>query len=152
MISPIVTAGSPEVLPDVSRFGHAAFVSHVPTGPRQTHTYFGGPVFRPIMTGPEPVFEPACRWYDGDVMMARTQITLQPEVQRRARQRAGDLGVSFAEYVRRLVVRDLGNSPAKADPALVFDLGESRRSDIAKDKDAMVAEAFAAAGVSRRRR
>ncbi len=85
-------------------------------------------------------------------MMARMQITLQPEVQRRARQRAGDLGVSFAEYVRRLVVRDLGNSPAKADPALVFDLGESRRSDIAKDKDAMVAEAFAATGVSRRRR
>jgi hypothetical protein len=85
-------------------------------------------------------------------MMARTQITLQPEVQRRARQRAGDLGVSFAEYVRRLVVRDLGNSPAKADPALVFDLGESRRSDIATDKDAMIAEAFGATGARRRRR
>ena len=38
--------------------------------------------------------------------MARTQITLEPEIQRRARQRAGDLGVSFAEYVRRLVARD----------------------------------------------
>jgi hypothetical protein len=84
-------------------------------------------------------------------MMARTQITLQPEVQRRARQRASDLGVSLAEYVRRLVARDLGTSPAKADPALVFDLGASRLSNIAKDKDAMIAEAFAATGVSRRR-
>lgn len=85
-------------------------------------------------------------------MMARTQITLEPEVQRRARQRAGDLGVSLAEYVRRLVARDLGNAPAQADPALVFDLGKSRRSDIAKDKDAMIAEAFVATAVSRRRR
>lgn len=83
-------------------------------------------------------------------MMARTQITLEPEVQRRARQRAGDLGVSLAEYVRRLVARDLGNSPAKADPSLVFDLGKSRGSDIAKDKNAMIAEAFAATAVSRR--
>ena len=85
-------------------------------------------------------------------MMARTQITLEPEVQRRARQRAGDLGVSLAEYVRRLVARDLGNAPAQVDPALVFDLGKSSRSDIAKDKDAMVAEAFAATRIGRRHR
>ena len=85
-------------------------------------------------------------------MMARTQITLEPEIQRRARQRATDLGISLAEYVRRLVARDLGNAPTKADPALVFDLGKSRGSDIARDKDAMIVEAFAAAGVTRRRR
>lgn len=85
-------------------------------------------------------------------MMARTQITLQPEIQRRARQRAADLGISLAEYVRNLVARDLGNPSAKADPALVFDLGKSGKSDIAKDKDAMIAEAFAAASVGRRRR
>jgi hypothetical protein len=40
-------------------------------------------------------------------MMARTQIALHPEVQSRAHQRAGDLGVSFAEYVCCLVVREL---------------------------------------------
>ncbi|MGD0778993.1 MAG: hypothetical protein ABSC05_39955 [Candidatus Solibacter sp.] len=84
-------------------------------------------------------------------MMARTQITLEPEVHRRARQRAGDLGVSLAEYLRRLVARDLGNPPAKADPAFVFDLGKSRRSDIAKHKDMMIGEALAATGVCRRR-
>ena len=85
-------------------------------------------------------------------MMARMQITLQPEVQRRARQRASDLDVSLAEYLRRLVARDLGSPPAKADPALAFDLGASRRSDVARDKDAMIAEAFAATGAVRRRR
>jgi hypothetical protein len=35
-------------------------------------------------------------WYDGAIMMAKTQITLETEMQRRARQRANDLGVSLA--------------------------------------------------------
>jgi len=39
--------------------------------------------------------------YDGAIMMSRTQIALDPEIQRRARQRANDMGVSLAEYVRR---------------------------------------------------
>jgi hypothetical protein len=37
--------------------------------------------------------------YGGDIMMSRTQILLEQEIQRRARQRASDLGVSLAEYV-----------------------------------------------------
>jgi hypothetical protein len=75
-------------------------------------------------------------------MMARTQITMEPEVQRKARRRAGEMGVSFAEYVRRLVVRDLGAPRAGADPSVVFDLGRSGGSNIARNKDAMIAEAF----------
>jgi len=78
-------------------------------------------------------------------MMSRAQITLDPEMQRRARQRAGDLGVSLAEYVRRLLARDLGGAQKTANPAMVFDLGASRASDVAKNKKTMVAEAFAAA-------
>jgi hypothetical protein len=78
-------------------------------------------------------------------MMARTQITLEPEIQRRARKRASDMGISFAEYVRRLVVRDVGGAPKAVNPAVVFDLGASGGSDIAKNKKAMVAEAFASA-------
>jgi hypothetical protein len=81
-------------------------------------------------------------------MMSRTQITLDPEIQRRARQRASDLRVSLAEYFRRLVARDLGGSQPAANPAAVFDLGSSEGSDIARNKDAMLAEAFA----SRRRK
>ena len=81
--------------------------------------------------------------YGGDIMMSRTQITLDPEIQRRARQRASDLGISLAEYVRRLVARDLGTAAARLSPAAVFDLGASAGSNVAKDKRAMVAEAFA---------
>jgi hypothetical protein len=85
-------------------------------------------------------------------MMARMQITLQPEFQRRARRRAGDLGVSLAEYIRRLVARDLGSAAAQAAPGLVFDLGNSGGSDIAKDKHAMIAQAIVSASISKRRR
>ncbi|MBZ5609193.1 MAG: hypothetical protein LAP38_13100 [Acidobacteriia bacterium] len=84
-------------------------------------------------------------------MMARTQITLPPETQRRARQRASDLGCSLAEYLRRLVTRDLGGAQTQADPALVFDLGSSGGSDIAKDKHAMVAQAMASESTPKRR-
>jgi hypothetical protein len=77
-------------------------------------------------------------------MRSQTQIALDPEVQRRARQRASDLGISLAEYIRRLVARDLASGHLKADASLVFDLGRSGRSDIAGHKHAMVAEAFGA--------
>jgi hypothetical protein len=78
-------------------------------------------------------------------MMARTQITLEAEMQRRARRRASELGVSMAEYVRRLVTRDLAGPQASANPAAVFDLGRSEGSDIAAKKDVMIAEAFSSA-------
>ncbi len=74
-------------------------------------------------------------------MMSRTQITLESEMQRRARDRASQLGISFAEYVRRLVSRDLGEPAQRADPSAVFDLGSSSGSDVARDKDAMLAAA-----------
>ena len=90
--------------------------------------------------------------YDGAIMMSRTQVTLEPEMQRQARQRATDLGVSLAEYVRRLVARDLGSRPAAASPLVVFDLGASGGSDVAKDKDAMIAAAFASRRAKRARR
>jgi hypothetical protein len=75
-------------------------------------------------------------------MMSRTQITLEPEMQRRARQRASDLGVSLAEYLRRLVARDLAGPQLSGDVACVLDLGSSDHSDIARNKNAMIAEAF----------
>lgn len=81
--------------------------------------------------------------YNGAIMMSRTQITLEPEIQRRARRRASEMGISLAEYVRRLVARDLGGSQPVADPAAVFDLGDSGGSDIARGKNAMLADAFA---------
>jgi hypothetical protein len=75
-------------------------------------------------------------------MNARTQITLDPELQRRAHARAAELGISFAEYVRRLLANDLGEPRPKADISMVFDLvDEGPRTNIARDKDKMIGEA-----------
>ena len=68
------------------------------------------------------------------------------------RDRARELGISFAEYVRRLVERDLGGPEAAAGPEAVFNLGSSGGSDVAQDKDAMVAAAIAGAPRGRRRK
>ena len=77
-------------------------------------------------------------------MMARMQITLDPETHKRARRRASELGLSFAEYLRSLVRKDLGNARPKADVSCIFNLGSGGISNIAKEKDKMIAEAFEA--------
>jgi hypothetical protein len=75
-------------------------------------------------------------------MNLRTQITMDPELQRRAHAKAAELGISFAEYVRRLVADDLGETKRKADISAIFDLvDEGPPTDIARDKDKMVGEA-----------
>src|SRR5262249_62398038 len=77
-----------------------------------------------------------------DSMSARTYITIDSDMQRRARAKAAALGISFAEYVRRLVAQDLGESKRKVDVSLVFDLVDERpKTNIASDKDKMVGEA-----------
>jgi hypothetical protein len=85
-------------------------------------------------------------------MMARNQITLEPELQKRAQQRSHDLGISFAEYIRRLVARDIGKQQPSSNPSLIFDLGSSGGSDIAANKDRMFAEAIAASHRKSRRK
>jgi hypothetical protein len=78
------------------------------------------------------------------VMNARTQIRLDPEMQRRAEARAAQLGISFAEYVGRLVADDLGppKPERKPDISIVFDLvDEGPPTDIARDKDKMLGQA-----------
>jgi hypothetical protein len=77
-------------------------------------------------------------------MMARTQITLDPENHRRARRRASELGISLAEYMRRLVARDVAPRTSRTDPAGVFDLGDSGGSDIARHRDAYLGKAVEA--------
>lgn len=75
-------------------------------------------------------------------MTSRTQVTLDTQTYRRARQRASELGVSLAEHVRRLVARDLAGPQTKVDVTRVFDLGRSSNADVAKNKDSMIGEAF----------
>ena len=75
-------------------------------------------------------------------MNVRTQITLDPELQRRAHTRAEQLGISFAEYVRRLVANDLGEPRPKVHISAIFNLvKDGPRTNIAKDKDKMLGDA-----------
>ena len=89
-------------------------------------------------------------WHVSAIMVARTQITLEPEYHRKARTRAAELGISLAEYLRGLVARDLEGPRRIANPELVFDLGTSTRSDIAKHKDDYLGEAAGAGRNARR--
>ena len=77
-------------------------------------------------------------------MNTRTQITLDPETQQRAQAKAAKQGVSFAEYVRRLLARDLGTTPSrKQSISVVFDLiTDGAETDVARNKDAMIAQAM----------
>ena len=76
-------------------------------------------------------------------MNARTQIKLDPELQRQAQAKAAEMGISFAEYMRRLVSQDLGTPKRKADISVVFDLGASGEpTNVARDKHKMIDEAF----------
>jgi len=89
-------------------------------------------------------------------MNTRSQITLDPETQRRAQAKASELGISFAEYVRRVLAEDLEQPKNKSDVSLTFDIvDEGPPTNIARDKDRMVAEAVwqeQRRGVSRTRR
>lgn len=70
---------------------------------------------------------------------------MEPTLQRRAHERAAELGISFAEYVRRIVMRDLGEGETRADVSMVFDLVRGGpETDVARNKDRMVGEAVSA--------
>jgi hypothetical protein len=83
-------------------------------------------------------------------MNERSQITMDPAMRRRANAKAAALGISFAEYVRRLVARDLGEPEPelkdkrrqKPDISIIFDLiKDGPPTDIARDKDKLIGEA-----------
>jgi hypothetical protein len=80
-------------------------------------------------------------------MRVRTQITIDRDLLRRAQAKADSLGISFSEYVRRLVAADLSVrerkiKSGKPDISVMFDLVTSGPpTDIAHDKDKMIGEA-----------
>ena len=80
------------------------------------------------------------------IMTTRTQISLRPDAHRQVRARAAARGISLAEYMRRLVDRDLQDTPAqRADISSIFGLGDSGGSDVAKYKHEYVGDAVDAA-------
>lgn len=60
--------------------------------------------------------------------------------------------MSFAEYVRGLVARDLEAPPPAYDRSSVFNLGDSGGSDVRRFKDDYLADAVEADWASRRAR
>ena len=84
--------------------------------------------------------------------MQRTQVLLDPTEHRRARKRAAELGISLAEYIRRLVRDDLSGPIRPGDVSAILDLGDSGGSDIASDKDRSIGEALAVRSESSGRR
>jgi hypothetical protein len=83
-------------------------------------------------------------------MTQRTQISLSPEDHRRARARASELGISLAEYIRRLVARDLRAEREPGPVSALFGLGSSGEdADVSKRKDAYVGEALDSDGPHR---
>lgn len=74
-------------------------------------------------------------------MVVRTQVTLETDTHRRAKRRAADLGISFAEYVRQTLDRDLGEQP-KTDIGAISGLFESGASDVSANVDKYLGEAL----------
>src|ERR1700730_6825035 len=72
-------------------------------------------------------------------MNARAQVTMDSEMRRRAHAKAAGLGLSFAEYVHRLMAQDLVRPNHKPDIAIMFDLVDpGKPTNIARDKDKMI--------------
>lgn len=74
----------------------------------------------------------------------RTQIDLESEQHALVKRKAAELGISMAEYIRRLVERDLVQGGSGADISAIFGIGDSGGSDIAVDRKGATAEAIAA--------
>jgi hypothetical protein len=72
----------------------------------------------------------------------RTQIALDAEQHAKVRQKAAGLGITMAEYIRRLVDADLASTDPEAGPAAIIGIGGSGGSDIAAEGTAAVAGAI----------
>jgi hypothetical protein len=86
-------------------------------------------------------------------MNGRIQISLDPETRRRAKARAAKLKISLTEYLRRLIAQDLSVSKRKLDISAVFDPADSGpATNIARDKDKMIAKVAKAEHSARRKK
>lgn len=77
-------------------------------------------------------------------MMARMQITMDPELQRRVKDRADEMGVSIAEYFRRLAEEDLAPRAQRRDVSGFFNLGASQGGSVAGNSDRWLEDALEA--------
>lgn len=66
----------------------------------------------------------------------RTQIALDDQQHARVKKKASELGITMAEYIRRLVDRDLAEATTQAPVSSIIGLGDSGGSDIANEPSA----------------
>ena len=75
----------------------------------------------------------------------RMQVTLDRDHHERAAAKASGLGISLAEYIRRLVAADLDAGPnERADVAEIFGIGRSGGSNVARHQDDYLGQAIGA--------
>ena len=74
----------------------------------------------------------------------RIHIDLETEQHALAKRKAVDLGISMAEYIRRLVEQDLAQKGPNSDISAIFGIADSGGSDIVVDRKTTTAEAIAA--------
>ena len=79
----------------------------------------------------------------------RMQIALEAEQHALVKRKAADLGISMAEYIRRLVESDLAQSSPRPDISAIFGIGDSGGGDIAVDRRGATAEAISARAARR---
>jgi len=84
-------------------------------------------------------------------MATRMQVTLDREQHHRAGLKAAALGMSFAEYIRRLVAADLADQQQDdGDISEIFGIGDSGGGDVARDGDDHLAQALSEAHANER--
>lgn len=78
-------------------------------------------------------------------MNTRMQVTISEADHARVVEKAAAMGISIAEYMRRLVRRDLADEPPRSPPEVseLFGIGDSGGADVAIHKQRYVAEAVA---------
>ena len=74
----------------------------------------------------------------------RTQIALEAEQHALVKQKAASLGITMAEYIRRLVDQDLAGGRTNAGVSSIIGIGRSGGSNIAVEGQAATSEAVAA--------
>lgn len=68
---------------------------------------------------------------------------MDADLRKRAQARAAELGISFSEYVKRIVIRDLGEMRRETNVSILFNLVEDGpETDVARNNDEMVAAAI----------
>ncbi len=79
-------------------------------------------------------------------MATRMQVTFEREQHRLAAAKAAALGVSLAEYIRRVVASDLDDEEeATGSISEIFGIGDSGGGDVARHADEYLGEALAQA-------